>query len=365
MERAFWRSVRYYLADFLHFPVLPVQLRFAVTKCCNSRCIMCGLWRTDKAAIEEIAADEILKIGRNNHWFLRRVAQVAFTGGEPTLRKDLANLVKAAHQVFPKAFFSLNTNGFDSRQVLSVVQEIMEFHHHLAVIVSLDGLGEAHNWVRGVPGVFLKVVETIDSLVALRQKQPQLRLSVNFVCTNYNSNQLLLVFNFCQKQGVEFNPIYPGYGQLFGEALLEIEDIRLEPGTHRWFLRDLKEARKIKDSLLCFYFERQLQGYCRDFDCWAGRITFLIESDCRVFPNTGCPSSFSLGSLREVDYSFKRILKSHQAKRLLKRLRTCRLCHLPCEILATLTGPEALAGYFKQNQLLASPERNGYEKAGG
>ncbi|MBM3333766.1 radical SAM protein [Candidatus Sumerlaeota bacterium] len=341
--QALLRTWRYRLADALG-RVRPRKLRFAVTKRCNSRCIMCSAWKTASPVVNEIAPDEIRSIAQRNRRFLSRVGHVSFTGGEPMLRHDLVELVRAAHEAFPRAAFNINTNGFDTRRTVAAVNEVIQFHRRLTVMVSLDGIGEAHNVVRGAPRVFPRVAETIDQLVGIRERGAKLTVEVNFVLTNRNSDQMLPVFHFCRERGIAFNPIYPVYGQLYENDEAEIG---LERHAARRFLADLAEIQRIDRSLALQELGHQLEGRPRDYDCWAGRALFFIESDCRVFPNGGCPPAFCLGGLRDFGYSFGGLLRSPQARGVLARLRKCRLCRLPCETMTTLNGPEALAGYRK------------------
>lgn len=341
--KALLRTWRYRVADALGW-VRPRKLRFAVTKRCNSRCIMCSAWKSACSAANEIIADEIRTIAQRNRRFLSRVGHVSFTGGEPMLRHDLVELIRAAHEAFPRAAFNINTNGFDTRWTVAAVNEVLRFHRRLTVMVSLDGIGEAHNAVRGIPRVFPHVVETIDRLVGIREQGAKLTVEVNFVLTNRNCDQMLPVFHFCRERAIGFNPIYPVYGQLYENDEAEIG---LERHVVRRFLADLGEIQRTDQSLALQDLSHQLEGHPRDYDCWAGRVLFFIESDCRVFPNGGCPPTFCLGGLRNFGYSFRALLRSPQARSVLAHLRKCRLCRLPCETMTTLNGPEALAGYRK------------------
>jgi len=347
--RALWRTLRYRVADTLGIRVRPRKLRLAATKRCNSRCSMCSVWKAPHSSANEITADEIRKIAQRNRRFLARLSHVSFTGGEPTLRNDLVELVRAAHEAFPRAAFNINTNGFNPARVVAMVREILTFHRRLAAMVSLDGLGEVHNAVRGVPGVFPRVVETIDQLVALRESGRKVSIEANFVLCNRNSDQLMPVFHFCRERGIAFNPIYPVYGQLYEN---DDAEIGLDRHSMHEFLGDLREIRRTDGSLALRELEQQLLGVPRDFDCWAGRTLLFIESDATVFPNGGCPPRFRLGNLRDFDYSFPALLRSPRAREVLRDLRKCRLCRIPCETLTTLGGPEALAAYRKMR---ASP----------
>jgi len=352
LRRALLRTARYHLADLLGFRVRPRKLRLVATKRCNARCLMCSAWKGVNPSASEIDPDEIRTIAQRNRHFLARVTHLSVTGGEPTLRRDLVELVRALTDSFPRASLNINTNGFDTRRIVTVARKILGFRRRLTVMVSVDGLGEVHNTIRGVRGVFPHVVETIDQLIALRERNGKVRVEINFVLTNRNSDQMLPVFHFCREREVAFNPIYPVYGQLYENDEAEIG---LERHAVRRFLRDLFEIQQADGALALRELEHQLRGFPRDFDCWAGRTILFVESDARVFPNGGCPPIFCLGNLREFGYSFAALLRSPNAQQVLRRLRTCRLCRLPCESMTTLSGPEALAGYRKIHRPDAYP----------
>jgi len=353
--RALWRTVRYHGADALGLPIRPRKLRFVATKLCDSRCIMCSIWKHPVVPEKEIRPGEIRLIAQRNRWFLARVTHLSVTGGEPTLRRDLVEFVRVLTDFFPRASLNINTNGFEADRIVRQVREILGFRGRLTVMVSLDGLGEVHDQMRGRK-VFARVVETIDRLVALRVGGRKPRVEVNFVLSNRNSDQMLPVFHFCRERDIAFNPIYPVYGQLYEN---EDAEIGLGRQTARRFLADLAEIQRHEGSLVLRELAHQLRGFPRDFDCWAGRTMFFIESDCRVFPNGGCPPAFELGNLREFDYSFSALLRSPRAREVRRRLRRCRLCRLPCETMTTLAGPEALAAYRKMRSPRPYPDLEG------
>ena len=63
---------------------LPMNLTISVSYRCNSRCKTCNVWQrpNDDFTLEEYDKT-FASIGRAAYWF-------TFSGGEPTLRKDLS-----------------------------------------------------------------------------------------------------------------------------------------------------------------------------------------------------------------------------------------------------------------------------------
>ena len=106
----------------------------------------------------------------------------SISGGEPTLVKDLPERLKYATNKIP--YVHLVTNGSTmtpdlARQLGATgVQEIS---------ISIDGLEEFHNTIRGVPNAFQKAWNAID---LLNQYAPRVTISINSILTPYNLNSL-------------------------------------------------------------------------------------------------------------------------------------------------------------------------------
>jgi MoaA/NifB/PqqE/SkfB family radical SAM enzyme len=65
----------------------PVLVHFEVTLRCNAHCGFCDYWKTDAAARD----DELATYADAARYFNPML--VTFTGGEPTLRRDLEAIV--------------------------------------------------------------------------------------------------------------------------------------------------------------------------------------------------------------------------------------------------------------------------------
>src|SRR5262245_48264531 len=69
----------------------PVVVHFEVTLRCNARCGFCDYWKTDASARD----DELAGYADAARYFNPML--VTFTGGEPTLRRDLEAIVAEVH----------------------------------------------------------------------------------------------------------------------------------------------------------------------------------------------------------------------------------------------------------------------------
>jgi radical SAM family uncharacterized protein len=117
---------------------------------CNLKCKMCPFWKrpSPDSSLEQEKA--ILKQIYNSG-----ACGVAFEGGEPLLRKDLADILAFSRSL--PLHTSLITNG---TLLKSRIDEIAPYINGV-VYVSLDGLEKTHDDIRGVGGSFRKAVEGI------------------------------------------------------------------------------------------------------------------------------------------------------------------------------------------------------------
>ena len=154
----------FFLNNFTHDHVMrPLNAQIELTMRCNARCVFCSIWTKEyqqelesEMTTEEVKRiiDDLDKLG---------VFVLNFTGGEPTLRKDLPELITYASK--KGMMVTLATNGF---KLFELLQEgklnDIEF-----IMVSLDWPDKRHDEFRGIP-LFDKVIKGIRAAVLLRKK---------------------------------------------------------------------------------------------------------------------------------------------------------------------------------------------------
>ena len=161
---------------------------------------MCRIWENKQT--EEISADE-LRAGLRNALY-SEVTSVGINGGEPTLRKDLAQLVDVLYEELPRLrTVSMITNAFRYREVIERVTQVGEVVQRrggrLDVMVSLDGVGDLHDRVRGKPRNFQRAQFVIDAV-----KRSPLVHNVRIGCTIIKENVYGLadLHEYCLGQGI-------------------------------------------------------------------------------------------------------------------------------------------------------------------
>ena len=84
------------------------------------------------------------------------------------------------------------TNGLTPELIAEQTERILRDcpRSVIAVKLSLDGVGEAHDRLRGTPGSFAKVIETYERLAPLLDRYPQFELGVNTVFCRANQDHM-------------------------------------------------------------------------------------------------------------------------------------------------------------------------------
>jgi radical SAM family uncharacterized protein len=153
-----WLGLRIYrgLLSNMFGARVPLFCGHKLTYNCNLKCKMCPFWKRKSNDSSSEREKAILRQIYNSG-----ACGIAFEGGEPLLRKDLVEILAFSRSL--PLHTSLITNG---TLLESKIDEIAP-HINGVVYVSIDGLEETHDTIRGVSGCFRKAVRGI---IASREK---------------------------------------------------------------------------------------------------------------------------------------------------------------------------------------------------
>ena len=169
----------------------PVDAVVAVTYRCDSRCNMCNIWQLPPG--EELAPAEYRRLPAT-------LRDVNITGGEPFLRDDIADIVRIVNERCRAPRIVISTNGFERRRIAHAAPALMKIGRNIGIAVSLDGIGEMHDEIRGVAGGFERVIETLKQLRTLRYRN----VRVAFTAQRMNVDHLGAVYDLSRQFGYQF-----------------------------------------------------------------------------------------------------------------------------------------------------------------
>ena len=173
----------------------PKLAMFNITNNCNSRCITCNAWK--QKSTNELTTDEVTDILYQLR--ILGISSVGFGGGEPLLRKDLSELIQKSNELGFKRM-SVITNALLLNERKS---EILLESGLTAMGISIDGLGETNDMIRGVKGAYERSLSALKMLVELRDdKYPYLNIWVSTTLMRPNMNQIEEIIEMCKQLNV-------------------------------------------------------------------------------------------------------------------------------------------------------------------
>jgi MoaA/NifB/PqqE/SkfB family radical SAM enzyme len=153
-------------------PQMPIYLLMFVTNRCNASCAHCFYWKELNTKVkQEMTIEEYDRLARN----IGPMLQVTFTGGSPELRKDLPELVERFYEHCRPTNMTFCMLGHSTSRILAQVEDMLRrcLGQKIKIGISLDGLGEDHDRLRGIPGLFDRVVATVRGLGDLKRALPK------------------------------------------------------------------------------------------------------------------------------------------------------------------------------------------------
>tara|TARA_R110002167_G_scaffold94784_1_gene252766 strand:- start:7193 stop:7837 length:645 start_codon:yes stop_codon:yes gene_type:complete len=137
----------------MFIPTYPLHFVFILSNRCNLACIHCSS-NADNCGVLGHTTDEALNIV--DQMAEIGVMDVAFSGGEPLLRKDLPQLVSHARKLGMTTGTSTNGYPLTDRNASKLRNAGLT-----RLQVSLDGTEALHDQIRG-EGAFAKAIEAIE-----------------------------------------------------------------------------------------------------------------------------------------------------------------------------------------------------------
>lgn len=296
---------------------VPKEAIIAVNYHCNAKCKMCDIWELkDDGSLE---ASDFAKLPNT-------LTNVGITGGEPFLRHDLSEIIETVMNTCNAPQIIINTNGYLTQRI---VRTFEKFRHHTPQIgfrVSLDGIGEMHDEMRGTRHAFKKVMRTIE---ALKQAGAE-NVGFSFTATNDNIDEVVKVHELAQKLGVQFAGSVAHNSDIYfhkaNNAIVEPEKLRKAyASVNRKELASLS----IKNWYRAYYnagiikFNEQQR---RLVHCTAASDFFYLDPHGEIFPCLIVPSP--IGNIRKD--SFQNIWASLKADAIRDEVKGCEKCWMMC-----------------------------------
>ncbi|HVF51843.1 MAG TPA: radical SAM protein, partial [Pyrinomonadaceae bacterium] len=161
---------------------------FFITSRCNAKCETC-FYHEELNRPGDLTFAQIEKVSRT----MPAITDLWLSGGEPTLRHDASDIVDLFVRNNGVRRLIIPTNGLIKARAFEIVERALATHAHLDLYlnVALDGYGQTHDRIRGVPGNWERTLDCISSLHSLKERfGARFRLNVNTVVCAENYREI-------------------------------------------------------------------------------------------------------------------------------------------------------------------------------
>lgn len=304
--------------------VLPMNYTFLISTACNSRCLTCNIWKQEH---DDLKIDEWKKIfkglGNSPFW-------VTISGGEPFLQNHLPEMVTIIDKICQPAIINIPTNSLLPEEIERQVEKMLKKIKtpRLVINLSLDGVGEEHDRIRGVPGNFKKVMKNYENLKRIQERYSNLVVGFGTIVSTQNADKVKEVFDLV------FDLELDQYVVEIAEERVELDTIGLPITPSRkeyskaidYLFQKMKKHSFSNIGRISQAFRFQYYQFVKDWLAkkkllpdYAGFASCEIASWGEVWPS--CIRGEKMGDLRDVDYDFKKVWFSEKAKGVRKNIK--------------------------------------------
>lgn len=282
-----------------------------VTYRCNARCNMCNRYKAPSKPEEEITLEAIKK--------LPEMYFTNITGGEPFIRTDIKDIVRELYKKSERIVIS--TNGFFTDRIVDLCKEFPQ----VGIRISIEGLEETNNTIRGLEDGYKKGYSTLKKLVEMGMKDVGFGMTVQ----DANAKDLVALYNISDEMNMEFATASLHNSFYFVEAKNIIQD---RPMVAKEFENLVNELLKSKSPKKWFraYFNHGLINYIygqeRLLPCDMAFDTFFIDPYGDVMPCNGTKDKEVMGNINDCA-TWEELWDGAMAEQVRRKVRHCdRAC---------------------------------------
>ncbi len=277
-----------------------------VTYRCNARCTMCNRYKAPSKPDEEISLETIKK--------LPKMYFTNITGGEPFIREDLPEIVRELYKKSDRIVIS--TNGFFTDRIIKLCEEFP----NVGIRISIEGLEDTNNKIRGLDDGFNKGYSTLKKLVEMKHPDVGFGMTVQ----DANAKDLVPLYDLSDELNMEFATASLHNSFYFVEAKNIIHDRLMVAKEFEKLINKLLESNSPKKWFRA-YFNHGLINYIfgqkRLLPCDMAFDTFFIDPYGDVMPCNGTKEKEVMGNLNEETWD--ELWNSEQAEKVRNKVRHC------------------------------------------
>jgi len=267
---------------------------------------MCYVWQNPTKADEEVSLNTLKKIPSG-------IDYLNLTGGEPTLRKDLMEIVDV---LYPKAMtLEISSNGLHAERLEPIVKK----YPCIKIRFSLEGCEATNNKIRGERDGYNKKVKGLLRLKELGGRD----LGFSMVIQDDNAKEAVDLFRFAKQHGFEFatTTLHKGF-QFHKSDNIPYDRLRIAQNMGA-LINEMLKGFNIKNWFRAYFnlgLMAKVLGKKRMLRCTAGSDLAFIDPWGDVYACNVRPD-FKLGNLDSQRWGD--IWSSEQRINIVKKVEDC------------------------------------------
>lgn len=255
-----------------------------VTYECNSKCRMCLIWTKGKDPHRMLPA-EFAKLYAKPEF--SSVEDLCISGGEPTLREDLSEIMNSILPHLPRLrMLFLSTNCTYPERTIDFLKQNANVVSEVYAVVPLEGNKDTHARIRGID-TYITTVNLLDEIRKLKIPGIKSIISMTIQPMNCNLESLNHVRMVAHENGSGFT--FRPAGQ--SDAFYANGASKISLTASQTKLLKLYLATNTERNPFVLQLEKHLAGEetimgSRDSNikCLAGKISVFIKSDGKIYP---------------------------------------------------------------------------------
>jgi MoaA/NifB/PqqE/SkfB family radical SAM enzyme len=296
---------------------------------CNAKCAMCFYANDMEQKAPDMTFDEIRKISESAGQFNR----LWLSGGEPTMREDLPEIVEMFYKNNHIKDINFPSNGIKSELLIEWLKRIRKNcpDCNISISISFDGFGSTHDTQRGIPSFYhaAKALKLIDDNF---RDDGKIIKNIATVITKYNVEEILDFTAWVYGRfNVSTHTIEAARGMTRedGVKVLTENSLRkLQDAVAPYYMlyaKRIGEGMSGLGRLITKYFYVGLMRTMYNIraanldkptpwkmDCTAGETTLVLDYDGRF---RACELRPPIGTVKEYNYDVQAIMQSEAMKK--------------------------------------------------
>ena len=268
---------------------------------------MCNVWEYPTKPSEEIGLGVIKKLPQ---MFFTNI-----TGGEPFVRQDFPEIVEELYKKAGRIVVS--TNGFFTDRILTLCKR----YPKIGIRISIEGLKEANDLIRGMPGGYERTQDTLQKLREMGLKDIGFAMTVQ----DLNYKDLVSLYKMARDFGYEFATAAVHNSHYFHKWDNKIQDQEKVIGEFQKLIIEFLKSKKVKEWFRAYFnygLINYIKGNPRLLPCEMGQDGFFLDPWGDVLACNGMDEKQIMGNLKEQ--SWDEIWNSPRAKEVRGVVKNCK-----------------------------------------